>query len=273
MTLVAVWQAGPRIQAVADTRLIRETGNILTEHGPKLLPLVVSCRQPGPSGEFDREVSRTTVGFAYSGSTLTALSTHALATTLFGNLIAVPNTPPPALEEIAVAISGIATRYIREVGVLTGPSAFFDAIIFGQCPRTATLRAFQLQGVLQDRPEMLVNEFDLRPRGAVAIIGTNQRLFRELILTRRQQAEADVIFDDAPTRALQEIIATGRDDRVGGTIQQAWAAAGQFFPVMNAVPVAAPDGARNITFHVLGYDLDGDQFSVGGYTAGLFARF
>lgn len=35
MTLVAVWNAEDTIYAIADTRIIRSAGNILTEHGPK----------------------------------------------------------------------------------------------------------------------------------------------------------------------------------------------------------------------------------------------
>ena len=58
--------------AVADTRIVRSPGNVLTEHGPKLLPLVVVCKQPGASGFFDREAYRAEIGFAYSGSTLSA---------------------------------------------------------------------------------------------------------------------------------------------------------------------------------------------------------
>src|SRR6478752_8831702 len=60
MTLVAVWKAEGRLMAVADTRIARSAGNVLTEHGPKLLPITVVCRQPalGPEAEIDACVSR-----------------------------------------------------------------------------------------------------------------------------------------------------------------------------------------------------------------------
>src|SRR5436189_4983838 len=79
LTLVAVWRAEDRLMAVADTRIVRSPGNVLTEHGPKLLPLVVVCKQPGASGFFDREAYRAEIGFAYSGSTLSARAAHALS--------------------------------------------------------------------------------------------------------------------------------------------------------------------------------------------------
>ena len=56
LTLVAVWRAEDPLMAVADTRIVRAPGNVLTEHGPKLLPITVVCKQPGPSGLFDGEV-------------------------------------------------------------------------------------------------------------------------------------------------------------------------------------------------------------------------
>jgi hypothetical protein len=85
MTLVAVWRADDRFMAIADTRIIRAPGNVLTEHGPKLLPLTIVCKQPGPAGFFNNEAHRATVGFAYSGATLSALAAHALANTLLSN--------------------------------------------------------------------------------------------------------------------------------------------------------------------------------------------
>ena len=101
MTVAAVWKVEERIYAVADTRLSREPGNILTEHGPKLLPLSVLCKQPGPSGFFDREKYRTTIGFAYAGSSLAGLSTHALANILFQSLVGVAESPLPGMDQLA----------------------------------------------------------------------------------------------------------------------------------------------------------------------------
>lgn len=81
MTIAAVWRVGDRVYAIADTWIVRSLGNVLTEPGPKLLPITVSCKQPGPSNFFDREVYRAIFGYAYAGATLPALATHALAST------------------------------------------------------------------------------------------------------------------------------------------------------------------------------------------------
>jgi hypothetical protein len=213
MTLVAIWKTGQIINAVADTRIVRSVGNVLTEHGPKLLPLPISCKQPGATGDFDREVVGMTVGFAYSGSTLPALSTHALASTLCSNLIAGPGAAPPTLEEIAGAVVAISSQYISEVGVLSPQNAVFCAIIFGYCVNAGRLRAFELLPVMQPKISVRIIEHDLDAEGSVVIIGSSVNQLRERISGLRKQAEHQVIIDYAPRRALQGMIADGTDDR------------------------------------------------------------
>ena len=135
--------------AVADTRIVRTSGNVLTEHGPKLLPIAVVCKQPGATGFFDREVYRTEIGFAYSGSSLSALAAHALSSTLLSKLIGAPNAPPPALNEIAFFVAGASAEYMREVCQLAGRDGMFSSIVFGFCPQTRVLRAFRLNPVIE----------------------------------------------------------------------------------------------------------------------------
>ena len=94
MTLVAVWRAENRLMAIADTRIIRSAGNVLTEHGPKTSADKSSGKTAWRvSGFFDRPAFQFDIGFAYSGATLPALSTHALANILLGNLAGTAGTP------------------------------------------------------------------------------------------------------------------------------------------------------------------------------------
>jgi hypothetical protein len=131
--------------AIADTPIIRTAGNVLTEHGPKLLPISVVCKQPGASGFFDKEVYRSDIGFAYSGSTLSALAAHALSTTLLSNLIGAPGAPPPSLAEIAYFIGSASEKYMHEVCQLEPRTGRFAAIVFGWCPQQGALRTFEIQ--------------------------------------------------------------------------------------------------------------------------------
>lgn len=208
MTLVAVWRTENRLMSIADTRIIRDVGNVLTEHGPKLLPITVRGRQPGASGFFDQKAFEFDIGFAYSGATLPALSTHALASALLGNLAGL-NGNPPSMAEIAHFVREIATEYMREVGQLNGNGALFNAIAFGFCQNTRQLRGFEIRPRLDHAPLICdVIEHPLHEQNSIIIIGSCPDILRQRIGADRIAAIArgDVhpILDmDRPTRVLQ----------------------------------------------------------------------
>jgi hypothetical protein len=189
MTLAAVWRTGDRLMAIADTRIIRTVGNVLTEHGPKLLPLSVICREPGPSGFFDRTAFQTTVGFAYSGATLSALCAHVAANALLGNLAGQTGTPPPSMHEIAHLVAGASAEYMREVGQLTGNNGLFSAIVFGFCHTAKQFRGIELKPRVNQTPFVCdIVEHDFQSDNSIAIIGSCPDQLREAIEADRKAA-------------------------------------------------------------------------------------
>jgi hypothetical protein len=285
LTLVAVWRAENRLMAVADTRIVRAPGNVLTEHGPKLLPITVVCRQPGASGFFDREVYRADIGFAYSGSTLSALAAHALSNTLLSKLIGAPGAPPPGLSEVAYFVAGASAEYMREVCQLAGKQGLFSAIVFGWCPEQQKLRTFELKPTYAEAPvsvniqERLLDPITLQGTAAQStiVIGSSPDLLRDAIDTQladaRNRGETqDIIAFDAPKRALRRLIQEGADEMVGGSIQQAWATALGFQIVSNMEPIQPrPPSTRNAGLFILGFDTD-DLRRVGYYQIGAEGR-
>jgi len=278
MTLVAVWRTENRLMAVADTRIIRSAGNVLTEHGPKLLPLRVRGRQPGPSGFFNRDAFQFDIGFAYSGATLSALSAHALAGALLGNLVGQIDTPPPSMNEIAFFIGGAAADYMREVGQLTGNSALFAAVVFGFCHATGRLRGFEIKPRLNQTPFACdIIEHDLQQNNSIVIIGSCPDLVQQRIEVNRsaEVARGDthpVLNIDRPTRALQALIDEAADPSVGGMIQQGWATEAGFELAARMQPIQPrPPSPRNAGLFVLGFDIM-DMQQVGGYMISLTGR-
>jgi hypothetical protein len=202
MTLVAVWRHDPgRIHAIADTRISDGPGSVYTDHGPKILPITMICRQPGPSGFFDQVKYRHEFGFAFAGSTLTALSGHALANILCGNLGGQPNALPPSLDEIARAVEAISLQYTKEIGATGGSGSAFSGILFGHCPRTGQGLAFEFQpsvgqsGIQIDMMKHVLEEKN------VVIIGNKPQLLRDEIEKIRAEATHKIIVADAPMRA------------------------------------------------------------------------
>jgi hypothetical protein len=285
MTLVAVWKAEGRLMAIADTRVARSVGNVLTEHGPKLLPITVVCRQPGVSGFFDKEVHRADIGFAYGGSTLSALAAHALANILCANLISNPGTPPPSLAEVAFAIAGISAEYIRDVGQLAGQSGQFKAIIFGHCPQQSKLRVFVTSPNISsgqltvDIAEHLLDDIVIggSANASTVVIGSAPDLLITAINADLAEAKArgevhQIVAFDAPKRALQKLINEGANENVGGSVQQAQATQFGFKIIANMVPITPiPPSTRNAGLFVLGFDTF-DLQNIGSHRVALEGR-
>jgi hypothetical protein len=278
MTLVTVWRTESRLMSAADTRIIRSAGNVLTEHGPKLLPIPIVCKQPGPSGFFDQIAFQTTIGFGYSGATLSALSAHALSSALLGNLAGGAGTPPPSMAEIAHLVAGASAEYMRDVGQLTGNNGLFSALVFGFCHQTQQPRGFEIRPQVGQVPfQCDIIEHDFRENNSTAIIGSCPELLRQRIEQDRAdmvaRGDAHPVLDiDRPSRALRSLIAENADPSVGGMIQQGWATAAGFELVAKAEPITPrPPSPRSAGLFVLGFDIMDIQ-QVGGYFVSLTGR-
>jgi len=263
--------------SVADTRIIRGVGDVLTEHGPKILPVRVHGRRPGESGFFDKDAFQFDVGFAYSGATLPALSTQALATALLGNLVG-PTGIPPSMAEIAYFISDISAEYMYEVGQLNGYNALFSAIVFGFCHATQQLRGFEIKPRLNHSPFVCdIIEHPLHQNDSIVVIGSCPDLLRQRVDADRDAAIArgdvhPIIDMDRPTRVLQALINENADPSVGGMIQQGWATAAGFEIVAKANPITPrPPSPRNFGLFVLGFDIM-DMQRVGPNFVNLMGR-
>lgn len=272
MTLAAVWMGDQRLYAVADTRIVRSPGNVLTEHGPKILAINLVCKQPSQSGFFDRVTYRNTLGFAYAGSSLAALCTHSLVNTLFQTLIAGPGTRAPLLRELAATIAKVSEHYMREIGQLSAAAGLFQSIVFGYCVVSDRFEAFTIRPhISEGSMSVEIAEESLSP-DAVVIIGTDPERLRERTAEIRAAAAHPVVFADAPRRALRSIIDAGnQDSTVGGAVQYAWVTRGGLELVADAVPRRPPLPGLNVASLVLGFDMH-DFGSVGPYIVGINSR-
>ena len=244
MTSAAVWFADDRLYAVADTRIVREPGNILTEHGPKLAAVSVVCRVPGASGFFDQIFYFTTIGFVFAGATFPALSTAALAGTLLQNLIGQAGSPP-SLADLAGSIRSIAHHYMHEIGQLSGPAALFESVVFGFCGATNRYRAFSLTPSTSTGPlDVILTEHDICAPDTLVAIGSQPSKLRARVAEIREGAHP-VVAGDAPRRALRSLMAEGSDPTIGGAIQYGWCSRQGFELVADAVPIQRLPSGRN----------------------------
>jgi hypothetical protein len=227
------------------------------------------CRKPGPTGFFNDEHFRTEFGFAYAGSTLSALCAHALANIVCSHLIGTEDFAPPTMDDVANVVASISLNYMREVGQLSARAGLFRAILFGICPRTGEPLAFEMQEKLEPGALNLgILKHVLTPENVVAIGDQIELLDQRIANIRSAPDTHPIIFADAPQRALQSLINDGTIDSVGGTIQQAWATPGNLELV--ATSGVAPHTATHGLF-MLGFDIMGMP-SISGYQVSMMAR-
>jgi len=146
MTIAVLWyrQKFDELWCASDSRI--SCGDVtMTDSGPKILPVPVICHkaQGGPHYSLSHTYS---FGFAFAGSTLSAISTHALVTACTQNLATAEDIPtPPRLAKIADLFRAVGEHYISEISArvtgATNPTAyFFEAFIYGFCP---VMKAYQ----------------------------------------------------------------------------------------------------------------------------------
>lgn len=230
--------------------------SVLTDHGPKLLPLTVVCRKPGPTQFFDAEAYRVEFGFAFAGSTLTALSAYNLANILCGNLIGRPDALPPTMDEVAQAVATVSLNYMKEICQIGGAGSLFRAILFGHCPSTRQALAFQFEPSLATGSLTLDVRKQVLGPTEVVIIGDNPgRLSDRIQSIRATSSPEDLGFKDAPITALRSLIQEGSIASVGGAVQQAWSVGYKLNIIATAEFVAPrPPSPRNVGMFVLGFD-------------------
>ncbi len=142
MTLVATWfnpeqPNTPEIWSVADTAItsvdltlqdISEL-NILTEHGSKILEVPIVCKiLPNKNHEV---YFRSSIGFAFAGSSLVALNTYATLCTLLNSLgSTAAKKALPDYISISNTVKQIISFYTTSI------RARVEICVYGFCPKT-----------------------------------------------------------------------------------------------------------------------------------------
>lgn len=155
MTVAVLWyrQNLDELWCASDSRISR--GDVTTtDSGPKVLPIPVVCHKSLGGPNYVRSYTHS-FGFAFAGSTLAAVSTHALVTACTQNLATGEDLrTPPSLEKVAELFRTVAEYYIADMSArgtgTSNPTAFFfDAFIYGFCPVKNTYAAFGIAPNIQ----------------------------------------------------------------------------------------------------------------------------
>lgn len=255
MTIVVLWyrEKYDQLWCAADSR-ISTKGATTTDSGPKVLPVPVACRIPIAEAEF-APLHTLSFGFAFAGSTLSAISTHALATACTQNLAAkTADQSPPSLAAVANLFRCVGEHYVKDMSSrMAGNSAnvsqyFFEAVIFGFCPVKKAFQGFAIAPNLTG-PEfqMVIGELVIRPK-YFHPMGSGAERFVELSRKLDQTHKNPGVIT-----TLREMLATEEQPDVGGHFQIGIARRQGFelWPILNLAP-----GLMNRTVTFLGWDVD-----------------
>jgi hypothetical protein len=223
MTIAIVWREADGLWAAADTRFSNpgsaDSAQILTDHGPKILPLPITVGQPGPAGFFDQIQPIAAIGFVYAGGIVPALSTHAFCSAALQRLISNTGSRRPTLRELSTFIGHMAERYIREWGQLHPSGALFKAIIFGWCGVQEAMEAYLLAPSIDPQLSVKISRIDLdRPFA----IGSGAPEVQDQLNLLQPPANPTMPVRE-PLRILEGLIGQERRHDVGGSVQLAYA--------------------------------------------------
>lgn len=221
MTLVATWvnfenERYPSLWSIADTKVANGLLT-LTEEGAKVLELHVNCKQYS-GNDYGQVKYRTSLGFAYAGSTLVGLNTYAALNTILCNLGAgYENRMRPDYHSIlglAKNILKVYTTSIRSLGEIS---------IWGFCPKTNKAFIGSIKPIrLLDQIDYEISVKDIFSDDLeVMLLGSHTEKIKQFIDGKAQahRDKRDHIYWRLPITVLSEIIETNEYQEIGGNIQ------------------------------------------------------
>lgn len=267
MTLAVLWyrEKFGELWCAADSR-ISGPARVLTDSGPKIFPIPVVCYEHLKNDKW-RVSKRHSFGFAFAGSTLSAMSTHSIASACTQNLAQKKGFKKPiTVEAVANLYAEIGCRQVIEMSARAGAGDnqlqfFFDAFIFGFCPSEQRFIAFVIVSSVAG------GEFHFNvakaptQAGRYLPIGSGEASFVALMDELRNDQDAGVMS------TLREMVRREVRDDVGGHLQIGVAKKSGF----QIVPVLDTTMGPNQAFvSFLGWDATSYQ-AVDGYQIGFSA--
>ncbi|MGY4818013.1 hypothetical protein ACVNP3_18950 [Pseudomonas chlororaphis subsp. piscium] len=267
MTLAVVWyrEKFGQLWCAADTR-ISGGAKVLTDSGPKILPIPVVCHE-NLNGNKWRVCKRHSFGFAFAGSTLSAISTHSLASACTQNFAQKKGyNKPVSIESIAKLYVEIGERQIKEMSSRLGAAEiqsqfFFDAFVFGFCPLENKFMAFVLASSTAGGVFHLKLATVVIAPGRYLPIGSGEAGFVALMDELKNEPDAGVMT------TLREMVRRDLQPDVGGHLQVGFSSRLGF----QVVPIIDQSNGPNRAFlSFLGWDATSYQ-GLDGYTIGFSA--
>jgi len=272
MTSIVVWpnfelDRYPSMWVVGDTRVSFANGSPILEGAAKILGLPLVCREPDQSGFFSKAYFEHSFGYCFAGSTLMGQNSYLSLVPLLSNLVSA-NHYLPSMSDVA----NFALKYIRktfdEYKERVGPSAMFEAAIFGWCHVNNQLEIWHFRPELQnDVYEMsLASHVDPQFKDFLYLGDEKQEVERLLRNAFDEIAAPGRPPERSPRQVVDELIADRGRASIGGDQQLAIANQFGFQPYTLLRPRVV--GQPQAYMSYLGMELNHENNTVGQAVVG-----
>jgi hypothetical protein len=209
MTLVVCWKQNDEINCVADTRISGEHVTI-TDSGAKIFIVPIVTYLPENSS-FGLATSHS-YGFAFAGSTLAALNTHALVSSCTQQLFNKDRRTPPSIRSVAELYAKVGTHYLRDLNFAKNQNFItFTGLLFGFCPSSRKFQVYSIDSHVDSIPfGMSVHEHNISGSKRV-VFGSGSAAFSDCSKARVHRGESD-----HPMDVFSEVLLSGSVKSVGG---------------------------------------------------------
>lgn len=261
MTLVLAWRTLEGITVVADTRFGGK--GTVSEAGPKIFSIPITLNK-WRDGYIETEKHRLPhMGFAFAGNTFAGQTTHALATTCLGNLVADDFDNGPTVKEVADFYAKCSKLVVDERRRWIATDAHcFEFLLFGRSESKETDQAFvgEVYVDLGGHAACKIEEIDFSIFGLYAL-GDGTANVKEIVEAAR--GSATIV---RPGELLQQLIDDPNFPTIDGNQQFAVATRSgvELRPVLRmTLEKTSPDliqlgiggTQQRIDYQIMGFDL------------------
>lgn len=223
MTTIACWfnneNEHSSIWVCGDSKVSASNAATLIESSPKIFSIPVRCFEASASGFFDTPVLNATIGLAYAGNSLVALTLNSALTSCLAHLNSIQGLP--SLDEIAAFALKLLQLYVEQLGATSGTRAFCELAIAGFCPverrhkvyhLTPTIELSELKYQLTTYPDGQADDF-------VLLLGSDKERIATSINKFRQQHERNIAWWRAPKSVISNEVKEPQHPTIGGHLQ------------------------------------------------------
>jgi hypothetical protein len=288
MTAIACWIENNRpaecpnitqqfLWAVGDSRVSNQAQDIygnssystLHDSAVKIFSVPVTIRSPDDHGSFSNICYFSSLGIAYSGSSITGHNIVSAIAPLLSSLNTLDASALPSLADIAGLLGRIADNYIRSFGFTASPSrAYSEMSLLGFCPATHMAQIFLIEPKVDSSFSIDVQEFRPKQEGDYLLLGDRKDELRALIAKERKlHSHGSLRWWRSPASVIKRCIADKNFQTIGGHIQLGIGTLAGFQIKWIATPIE--EGKSPAAFTYLGLSVLNDQLGVGPCFIGM----